>query len=916
MQAKRSLAEGTILERYHIERVLGSDGFCIVYLVRDPEIERQLVIKEYFPAVLSVRGELGRLLPTGDELAFHEGLTAFLDEGRRLQALDHPHVAQVRRIFEANGTAYLARDYYGERTLGGLLADEGTLPEHSLLAITRPILDALEAVHNAGLLHCNVTPDNIVLTSNGTNAADGVGTGVRGGDMVAPVLVGFGQAKHTLRRRAPRALPRVFTQGFAAPEQYSSEAELGPWTDIYGLAAVMYRCVAGEPPQEANSRSLVNRMPAATELGSHDYSGPLLHAIDRALAIDVATRPQSISGWRNEFNSPARSAKRGRRNGGAIAIAAGALLIAGVSVTLILQRNEPANANPRSNASAVDDATVETLIATTARHIDEQRYTAPAGANALTSLESLLEIAPNEPEALRLKQVVLGTLAARAELALRNEDLPQAESLLVQAERLEPDAAVTRQARAELAATTERAQRLDQLLREANIAMTAERLVGPGDDNAFGLYSQILALDPNHQQASTGLETLFNRLLTRAEEAADRGERDEARAHLRDADRVKPGSPETAALRDRLAADIAASTTEPPAQPPQPFTNPEDADGDRLARLIQKMNADIARDRLASPPGNNALEALEAVRAIDPEHPAIAEGINRIHERYLTLARAAIRDGDREAARRHLDEADFVLPERAETAELRRELATAAVTTTSLQALEPAASAPVAPANARQGNRITADPMADYLALAEQALADDRLSGPDGAVNFFRAALLEDPENRIAQNGLTRVRARYAERIRNALDAEDFDAAEEHLTAAEAIDGEDGTLNDLRARLNTARRADDATVRGALAAPAPLPAIEQELAPLDTPPPEYPSRALRERISGWVRLEFTVAPDGGVSQARVIESQPRRVFDQAALEAVEQWRFRPKIVNNQAVAQRVVQTLQFNPSLR
>ncbi len=274
------------LSHYRVRRVLGRGGFGVTYLAADEHDGGQVAVKEYFPVECAVRQDDQRVVASlGDdhEDTFRWGLERFRDEGRVLARFSHPNIVRVIGDFEAHGTHYIVMAYVDGETLSTRLTREGPLDEKRSLALVLPIVDGLEQVHAAGYLHRDIKPSNIVIGADG-----------------APVLLDFGAARRALGDRT-RSLTAVVSDGYAPLEQYARDSRQGPWTDIYALGAVLYRCLTNRPVPEAPARASGDELVPATEASPYRLSPGLSDALDAALAVRAADRPPTLAVWRQMF---------------------------------------------------------------------------------------------------------------------------------------------------------------------------------------------------------------------------------------------------------------------------------------------------------------------------------------------------------------------------------------------------------------------------------------------------------------------------------------------------------------------------------------------------------------------------------------------------------------------------------------
>jgi len=320
-----ALPPGTRVDTLRIDRVLGQGAFGITYLVTDTVLASPFALKEFLPEGLVSRAADFRLTAEDEasRALFATGLQHFLAEGRTVARLNHPNVAKVFRCFEANGTAYLLMPFYQGEALHTLLQRGGTLTEEEALALSRPLLDALDYIHRNGVIHQDIKPANIYITEDG-----------------APILLDFGAAGQRLHATASTRR-RLGSEGYAAIEQSEPDGRLGPWTDIYGLAATLYRCVSGQLPVAASQRlSALNAReadplePLGKLLRGHGFDA-VVRAVAQGLRLHPGERPQSIAEWRPAFAEPlSPTAREGREWLPLILLAVFALLLASAVIYL------------------------------------------------------------------------------------------------------------------------------------------------------------------------------------------------------------------------------------------------------------------------------------------------------------------------------------------------------------------------------------------------------------------------------------------------------------------------------------------------------------------------------------------------------------------------------------------------------
>ncbi|MCX7228417.1 MAG: serine/threonine-protein kinase [Burkholderiales bacterium] len=293
-QTNAPLPEGLEVGGYRIVRKIASGGFSIVYLADDPD-GQPVALKEYLPSSLVRRGP-GELVPSvanENQNTYRNGLKCFFEEGRALARVLHPNVVRVLNFFRANDTVYMVMAYERGRSLQELIMryrgkpGREVMPERHIRRIFAQVMNGLREVHANRLLHLDLKPANVYLRQDGS-----------------PMLLDFGAARQTLTLDAPKLFP-MYTPGFAAPELYRRNQQLGPWTDIYGLGATMYGCMIGSPPQPADQRGLHDKVDAALAQAVKLYSQQLVDIVHWCLKQNPLERPQSVFVLQRALREPA-----------------------------------------------------------------------------------------------------------------------------------------------------------------------------------------------------------------------------------------------------------------------------------------------------------------------------------------------------------------------------------------------------------------------------------------------------------------------------------------------------------------------------------------------------------------------------------------------------------------------------------
>ena len=249
------LPPGTwLLGRYRVGKLLGQGGFGATYLGWDDRLQIRVAVKEYFPTHLVAR-EVGgcAMAPFTPEhrQSFAKGIAKFLEEARILARLrDIREIVSVQDYFEENATAYLVMELLQGRTMKKYIADHGgRIDYRKALAILMPIMKALHSIHDQGMVHRDVSPDNIFVPAAG-----------------GAKLLDFGAAR-AASTDGGAGLTVILKPGYAPPEQYFSDSRQGPWTDIYALGASFYCSLIGKAPLDSTRRLQEDTLQPPSALG-------------------------------------------------------------------------------------------------------------------------------------------------------------------------------------------------------------------------------------------------------------------------------------------------------------------------------------------------------------------------------------------------------------------------------------------------------------------------------------------------------------------------------------------------------------------------------------------------------------------------------------------------------------------------
>ena len=295
---ERALPAQTRLDEYEIEQVLAQSNFAVVYRAYDHSLRLHVAIKEYLPDALALRSAETQVVlrARGHADRFEQGLQAFIGEAQTLARCDHPSLLRILRVLQRHGTVYRVMRYTPGPTLLEHRRSLGTAPDGAVMrGWLDALLGALEALHEEGCAHAAVAPGNILLLPGGR-----------------PLLLDFDAVRAALISDRTQSIMAALEPCFQPPEQQAAGAEqaMGPWTDLYSLAATMHFCISGQlPPPPGGPITTFEPLNEAWRRLRESRPGlgdaPLwLQVLDDCLAERARDRPQSVAEVRRWLDRP------------------------------------------------------------------------------------------------------------------------------------------------------------------------------------------------------------------------------------------------------------------------------------------------------------------------------------------------------------------------------------------------------------------------------------------------------------------------------------------------------------------------------------------------------------------------------------------------------------------------------------
>jgi serine/threonine protein kinase len=593
---RNSLQPGYKLHWYHIIKILGQGGFGITYLAHDTNLDQHVAIKEYLPTDLAVRDADVSVHPVseGHRESYQWGLDRFISEARTLAKFKHHNIVRVLSVFTENNTAYMVMEYEHGEPMDALLKNRKTIEEEKLKSILLPILDGLGEVHKTGFIHRDIKPPNIYIRTDGS-----------------PVLLDFGSARQSLGIQT-KTLTTMVSPGYAPFEQYTSKSDKqGPWTDIYGLGATLYRAVTGIGPTDAMDRSEAllhtgkDVYVPASKIAQDNYSTAFLAAIDHAMLFKTDERPQSISEWRKELGGVINTVQpTGMNESYDSEVKTVAINQAGIEKLALVEKEEDVKGKqikkPRSWLGRLIKWTailfVILLVLAILDDNKKQKGVIEPESKPDQSGDTMLE----EPSI---------------------SDVP--------AEMSDGSAE-----------SKSESQIIDELLKGARSNISERKLTSPLGNNAYEKYKTVLNIEPDNPEALNGLDRIVDEYIHLMDNALGKDDIDSARNYLRKGVHVNRDHYGIADAEKRLITAEEAREKE---------LREQDAlqrQKDQQQQMFKEEPPAIEDRQLVSNPDKRKLEQLKQKLSANPKDKRARRELKKISESYQKKIEDAIKDKD------------------------------------------------------------------------------------------------------------------------------------------------------------------------------------------------------------------------------------------------------------------------------
>lgn len=544
----QALPAGTQIGVYEIKDTLKMGAFDITYRAWNHHLKERVEIQEYFPHDFAARANDGLdVAPKSpsDQENFDYGLKAFLDQAEILTQIEHPNIARAENILQLNGTAYLIMAHQQGVALSRLIEPPATLAETELKFILASILHALQKVHECKIVHGGIQPTTIFLGKNGE-----------------PLLTDLAAARLAIAARTCQLASQLAT-GYAPAEQYESAGECGPATDFYALGATLYYCMTHRQPDAAQNRiKAVSKgepdpMALLTQSAGAAYSAELLQAVDWMLRPGYHDRPQSAaeilalltSEPVPEQGKPVTSKQKTVDDSKSGPVAMNSIGIS-VMVGIIALITTIGLWFGEITSESLDDQSNTVAAQLPSEHRTDQTILTPEMPADPSIALAMTQSSQSENDKIAESTSFPASLPA-SEPESKDTTTTEAESDKDQ-QLAAIDPPLPQPKKQNLPEKTIDEDAIKAHLAAAEKAMKAVRFTTPQRDNAFKYYQRVLAIDPDNEEALSGLQKIVDRYVQFIAKARVEGRLDDAKLYLQRAESVLPDDLKLPGIRAEL----------------------------------------------------------------------------------------------------------------------------------------------------------------------------------------------------------------------------------------------------------------------------------------------------------------------------------------------------------------------------
>ncbi len=603
---KQALRKGTEIAVYEIKDVLNSNSSEIAYRAWNEHLNTTVILKEFFPSDYVERDTDDQSVQEKskkDIAVFEYGLNNFIQENEKLLGIQHPGVQCAHNVLEFNHTAYFAVDDEQGTLLSEQLEMSKSFNEEELRVVLTSLLNALQNMHEAGIVHGDINPNNILIRKNNE-----------------PVLINFAGARQGFAKHV-KMHSFELCQGYASPEQYVKGDHTGAAIDLYGLGATLYRCITKSDPEDARNRrsdlddKKVDSQKSILKQTDSNFSEEFLQTIDWMLQPDVKQRPQSVSEVLTELNKNDQNLKE-----------------AEVTNSVKIETQDKNYEDSESKAGRMG------LVVLLAGLIG---FVAAGSAFIWYLQKNQINLDANLPE--QEKQISAASVEQESGSSVAGTPARQSASKPKQKKhtlRKVPEVASAKfsdKASVKSVAQEEVAAKVEVITDKPSLS---EKLSETDSSKPA-----IPALKSSEEDHAALVESR---------------KKDELKAEISTS--VKSAAQEEVASQDEVVTDVSEQNPDDSVQSEKETSAAAEKNADLIKKHLVSAEQKFAGFRLTTPSEDNAYSHYQAVLKIEPNHKGARKGLRRIVDLYILLIDKAIQSNRLKLAQAYLSRAKSVLP--------------------------------------------------------------------------------------------------------------------------------------------------------------------------------------------------------------------------------------------------------------